>query len=329
MFQVQLPFEFLTDISPSILISMNSFFQDFENLSLASGLQCAFGSLKPMSEDFFHYQDWLEKGFHAQMQWMENNQELRLNPSQFFEDARSYVIVAIPYNNDFYKNFSAYKVSRYALLNDYHHVLKIILREILAELIIAYPDLKYDIFVDSKPIFESSLAVKAGLGFIGKNSCLIIPEKGSWYFLGGVLFNKEFSGESQIIENKCGTCTKCINACPVGAIVEPFVIDANKCLSYLTIEHKGDIKDILPAGKHKNIMGCDVCQAVCPHNAKSTNNFHSALYNETLAKLNDSDLEALDSPSAFKKLLKGTPFERLGFRKLKENMEYVKDKKQL
>lgn len=279
-----------------------------------------------MTEDFSHYQEWINKGFHAQMQWMEKNQSLRQNPNQFFEGARSYAIVAIPYNNNFYKNFSAYKVSRYALLNDYHLVLKSILREILAKTISQYPTLKWDIFVDTKPVFERSLALKAGLGFIGKNSCLIIPQKGSWYFLGGVLFDIEFSEESQVAKNECGACTKCIDACPAGAIVAPYVIDANKCLSYLTIEHKGDIKDILPAEKHKNIMGCDVCQAVCPLNAKSTNNFHPALYNETLAKLNDLDLEALDSPSTFKKLLKGTPFEHLGFGKLQENMEYAKSK---
>lgn len=279
-----------------------------------------------MTEVFSHYQEWINKGFHAQMQWMEKNQSLRQNPNQFFEGARSYAIVAIPYNNNFYKNFSAYKVSRYALLNDYHLVLKSILREILAKTISQYPTLKWDIFVDTKPVFERSLALKAGLGFIGKNSCLIIPQKGSWYFLGGVLFDIEFSEESQVAKNECGACTKCIDACPAGAIVAPYVIDANKCLSYLTIEHKGDIKDILPAEKHKNIMGCDVCQAVCPLNAKSTNNFHPALYNETLAKLNDLDLEALDSPSTFKKLLKGTPFEHLGFGKLQENMEYAKSK---
>lgn len=306
---------------------MNSFFRDFENLCSSSGLHCAFGSLKTMTEDFSNYQEWIKKGYHAQMQWMEKNQNLRQNPNQFFEGTRSYAIVAIPYNNDFYKNFSSYKVSRYALLNDYHHVLKSILREILAKTITQYPSLKWDIFVDTKPIFESSLAVKAGLGFIGKNSCLIIPEKGSWYFLGGVLFDLEFSGESQIAKNECGSCTKCMDACPAGAIVAPFVVDANKCLSYLTIEHKGNIKDILPAEKHKNIMGCDVCQAVCPHNAKSVNNFHPELYNETLAKLNDQDLEALDSTSAFKKIFKWTPFERLGFRKLKENMKYVKSGK--
>lgn len=305
---------------------MNSFFQDFENLCSNSGLYCAFGSLKTMTEDFSNYQEWIKKGFHAQMQWMEKNQSLRNNPNQFFEGARSYAIVAIPYNNDFYENFSAYKVSRYALLNDYHHVLKSILREILAKTISQYPTLKWDIFVDTKPIFERSLALKAGLGFIGKNSCLIIPQKGSWYFLGGVLFDKEFSGESQIAKNECGTCTKCMDACPAGAIVAPYVIDANKCLSYLTIEHKGNIKDILPSGKHKNIMGCDVCQAVCPHNVTSKNNFHPALFNETLVQLNDSALEAIDSPSTFKKLLKGTPFERLGFGKLQENMEYVKNK---
>lgn len=305
---------------------MNNFFQDFENLCSNSGLYCAFGSLKTMTEDFSHYQEWINKGFHAQMQWMEKNQSLRQNPNQFFEGARSYAIVAIPYNNNFYKNFSAYKVSRYALLNDYHLVLKSILREILAKTISQYPTLKWDIFVDTKPVFERSLALKAGLGFIGKNSCLIIPQKGSWYFLGGVLFDIEFSEESQVAKNECGACTKCIDACPAGAIVAPYVIDANKCLSYLTIEHKGDIKDILPAEKHKNIMGCDVCQAVCPLNAKSTNNFHPALYNETLAKLNDLDLEALDSPSTFKKLLKGTPFEHLGFGKLQENMEYAKSK---
>lgn len=300
---------------------MSSFFEAFEKQCLAHGLASASGNLSNMNDDIEKLESWLKNGHHAEMQWMSKNWELRKNPQLFFDGAKSYIIVAMPYNNVFFKNFSRFKISRYALLNDYHHALKNILKIILSKLSEDYPDLKYDFFVDSKPIFERSLAVKAGLGFIGKNSCLIIPQKGSWYFLGGILTNATFLTENQPIDEECGDCTKCIDACPMRAIEAPYVINANKCLSYLTIEHKGNINEVVPSGKHKNIMGCDICQAVCPHNSDATNRYHPALYNEKLAQLTDEDLEKLSSPSDFKKIFKGSPFERLGFRKLKENME--------
>ncbi len=302
---------------------MSSFFEEFEKQCLAQGLVCASGKLSNMNDDIEKLEIWLKNGHHAEMQWLSKNMELRKNPQLFFDGAESYIIVAMPYNNDFYKNFSRFKISRYALLNDYHYAIKNILNNILSELIHDYPDLKYDIFVDSKPIFERSLAVKAGLGFVGKNSCLIIPQKGSWYFLGGIIANATFLTENQPIDEGCGDCTKCIDACPMGAIEAPYVINANKCLSYLTIEHKGNINEVLPSGKHKNIMGCDVCQAVCPHNSDTTNSYYPELYSEKMAQLSDADLEILASPSDFKKIFKGSPFERLGFRKLKENMENV------
>jgi epoxyqueuosine reductase len=302
---------------------MSNFFQDFEKLSLSYGLISSSGQLQSMDDDFVRLENWINKGYHAEMSWMNKNLELRRKPQTLFDGAKSYVIVAMPYNNDFYKNFSKFRISRYALLNDYHYALKNVLKNILSELQPKYCDLKYDFFVDTKPIFERSLAVNAGLGFIGKNSCLIIPQKGSWFFLGGVFTNYSFSNSNKITESQCGSCTKCADSCPTGAIEAPYVINANKCLSYLSIEHKGNIKNILSNCQHKTIMGCDVCQAVCPHNVHPTNSYHPELYNEKLSHLRDEDLENLNTSSDFKKTFKETAFERLGLKKLKENIDFV------
>lgn len=303
---------------------MNDFFSDFRKFAITEGFEnCGFAKIKNLDIPFQHYNHWISQKFHADMAWMEEHQEFRLNPKNLFPWAKSYAIVLLNYQNDIWDKKNIYKVSKYAILNDYHFVVKKKLHTIINKLSSLYPSLQYDFFVDSKPLLERALAVETGIGWIGKNNCFIIPKKGSFFFIGGVALNIEYHSENTILKNRCGTCTKCMDACPTKAIIKPNVLDSRKCISYLTIENKGEIAEDLQKLMQGNIIGCDICQNVCPHNHKATNTQDVLLINPELCKLNDSTLEEIKN-SDFKKMLKQTPFNRMGYKKLQRNIAIAK-----
>lgn len=212
---------------------------------------------------------WLANDFHGEMKWMEREPEKRANPNLIFEDAKSIIVVALNYftPHEHEENSAKGKVSRYAWGDDYHDVVKEKLRELLSFIKISDELADGKICVDTVPVMDKVWAVRAGLGWIGKHSNLITKEFGSWVFIGEILLNLELEYDTETVDNHCGTCTACLDACPTKAIVAPFVVDSRACLSYSTIELRSpefspEIKENLNGW----LYGCDICQDVCPWN---------------------------------------------------------------
>jgi epoxyqueuosine reductase len=218
--------------------------------------------------------DWLQQHYHAEMGWMANHFEKRINPAGLMENTQSIVCVAMNYYvPDDYdpEDSSALKIAKYARGSDYHKVVKKVLKQLLKAIQEVAPHVSGRPLTDSAPIMEKPLSVQAGLGWIGKNGTLILPGKGSWYFLGELLLDipLETISSRQEVPNHCGSCTRCIEACPTDAIVNPAVIDANRCIAYWTIEYKGDqIPEPITENLNGWIFGCDICQDVCPWNVR-------------------------------------------------------------
>lgn len=216
-----------------------------------------------------HLQDWLDAGFQGEMKWMERDPEKRADPRAIFPDARSVVVLAMNYftPHEYSDDNDRGKISRYAWGDDYHGVMRVRLRELLEWVKIEVPGAEGKICVDTAPIMEKAWAVRAGLGWIGKHSNLITKDIGSWVFLSELLLNVELDYDNTIVEDHCGTCTACLDACPTTAIIEPYVVDSRKCISYATIELRDEsIPDNIASNLNGWLYGCDICQDVCPWN---------------------------------------------------------------
>lgn len=217
--------------------------------------------------------EWLARGYHGDMNWMSREIEKRINPREIFPQAKSVVVVTLNYYtpHQHQQTSSTGKVSRYAWGDDYHDVMKVKLAALLSWIREQEPQAEGKICVDIQPAMDKAWAVRAGLGWLGKHSNVITPEYGSWVFIGELLLNLELDHDTERIEDHCGTCTLCIDACPTGAITESYVVDANKCISYATIELRAPE---LPAQIADNLSGwlygCDICQDVCPWNRFET-----------------------------------------------------------
>jgi epoxyqueuosine reductase len=213
--------------------------------------------------------EWLGKNFHGEMLWMEREPEKRINPELIFPGARSMIVVALNYYtpHEHEQNDAKGKVSRYAWGDDYHDVVKEKLRELLTWIKSENPEADGKICVDTAPVMDKAWAVRAGLGWLGKHSNVITKEYGSWVFIGEILLNLELEYKMEEVENHCGTCTACLDVCPTQAIVQPFVVDSQRCLSYATIELRSS--EFAPETKENLdgwLYGCDACQDVCPWN---------------------------------------------------------------
>lgn len=203
------------------------------------------------------------------MAWLAREPEKRSDPRLIFPEAKSMVVVAMNYftPHEHEGEPGRGKISRYAWGDDYHDVLKERLRELLEWIRAERPEAEGKVCVDTAPVMEKAWAVRAGLGWIGRHSNLITKDHGSWVFIGEILLNLELDYDTEIVDDHCGTCTACLDACPTDAIVEPYVVDSRKCISYATIELRSEE---LPAEIASNLngwlYGCDICQDVCPWN---------------------------------------------------------------
>lgn len=224
---------------------------------------------EPLESERVHLLGWLEKNYQGEMQWIERELEKRTDPRMIFPEAKSMIVVALNYftPHEHSDDETKGKISRYAWGDDYHDILKEKLRELLSFIRTLDELADGKICVDTAPVMDKAWAVRAGLGWLGKHSNVITKEYGSWVFLGEILLNLELEYETEIEPDHCGNCTKCLDACPTGAITAPYLVDSNRCLSYATIELRSSE---LPSeiSEHLNgwFYGCDICQDVCPWN---------------------------------------------------------------
>lgn len=280
---------------------------------------CGITEVEP-SASHAHYLRWLAEGFHAGMKWIARADvvEKRADVHRILDGAQSVVCVAMHYRTDEDWNESAHgKVARYARGLDYHEFMTGRLRELLAWIQEQTP-CEGRVYVDTGPILERELAQRAGIGWVGKNTMILSRELGSYFLLGEILLSVPLPPERPHIEQFCGSCTRCLDACPTQAFEAPFVLNANKCISYHTIENRERVPLELRAPFGDWLFGCDVCQEVCPWNAKSTARSEE---NELWTRPEmPTLLEMLLSPQAeLSPKLKGSPLKRAKRRGLKRN----------
>lgn len=284
---------------------------------------CGISKAEFLADEAPRLENWLKKNHHGQMAYMENYFDKRLDPTLLVPGAKS--VISLLYNYYPEKNTQNpnYKISKYAFGNDYHDVIREKLNIFLSDLKTQIGDISGRIFVDSAPVLEKVWAKKAGLGWIGKNSNLITKSKGSFFFLAELIVDIELKADVGI-PDYCGTCTKCIDACPTQAIVEPYVVDGSKCISYLTIELKNEIPKSFASKMDNWVFGCDVCQDVCPWNRFSEPH-QEKLFNDDTSKLELSDEEWEElSQESFKILFKNSAVKRTKFQGLKRNIRFIK-----
>ncbi len=216
-----------------------------------------------------HFNDWLNRGFNGEMAWLEREPEKRTDPRLLFPGARSVIVALLNYYTDHQHEDDAGKgkISRYAWGDDYHLVVREKLQGLLDWIKSESPDVDGKICVDTAPMMDKAWAVRAGLGWLGKHTNLITTDVGSWVFIGEILVDLELEYDTQRVEDHCGTCKACIDACPTGAIVEPYVVDSRKCISYATIELRDETLPVdITTNQQGWLYGCDICQDVCPWN---------------------------------------------------------------
>lgn len=267
---------------------------------------------------------WLKRSYNGKMSYMENHFDKRLDPRLLVEDAKSIVSLLLNYHtDDFQQDKSAPKLSKYAFGEDYHFVIKDKLKVFLDDIQAEIGEVSGRVFVDSAPVMDKAWAKKSGLGWIGKNSNLIHPKQGSYFFIAELILDLELEPDGPI-KDYCGTCTRCIDACPTDAIVEPYVVDGSKCISYLTIELKDALLPTEFKGKMDNWMfGCDVCQDVCPWNRFAKKHQEPRFKpNEKLLSLSQSDWKELTN-EVFSEMFKLSAVKRTKFDGLQRNIQFL------
>lgn len=287
---------------------------------------CGISKAEHLTDDEKRTEKWLKNGLHAEMHYMERNKEKRYDPTKLVDNVKSVITVLYAYAPG--KRFSEinnYKISSYAYGADYHKVVKNKLHQLLKLIEEKTGKRKARIFVDSAPVLDRAWAQKSGLGFIGKNTMLINRKGGSFFFIGHIMIDLELEYNKNIAEkNYCGSCTLCIKACPTNAFT-PFVLDAGKCISYLTIENKGNIPMEFKDKFDNWIFGCDICQDVCPWN-RNVKPHNESLFNlsEDLMAMKINDWHEIEKEK-FEKLFSNSAVLRAGFKGLKRNIQFVEE----
>jgi len=276
-----------------------------------------------LEEEAPRLENWLKKGRHGEMKYMENHFDKRLNPQLLVDDSKT--VISLLYNyftNQVREDAGAPKISQYAYGEDYHHVIKHKLKSLVNYIEETVGEINARVFTDSAPVLDKAWAKKAGLGWIGKNANLINKNQGSYFFIAEIILDLELDYDAPI-NDYCGTCTKCIDACPTEAIIQPYVVDGSKCISYFTIE----LKDAIPIsvkGKMDNWMfGCDICQKVCPWNRFSLQHNEPAFNpHPDLLAMTKSDWQDL-SQDLFNELFRKSAVKRTKFEGLKRNIKFL------
>lgn len=289
---------------------------------------CGIAKAAQLPDDARRLEQWLARGYNGNMHYMERYFDLRTDPTKLVPGAQSVITLMINYYPAEKQDRDAPKISKYAYGKDYHEVIREKLNTFLARLKEKVGDINGRGFVDSAPVLERSWAAKSGLGWVGKNGNLLTREAGSFFFIATLIVDLKLRYDDPMSRDYCGTCTKCLDACPTDAIVSPTVIDGSKCISYLTIE----LKDELIAPEFKEQMagwmfGCDICQDVCPWNRFARPHQQPDL--EPLPEilhLSKGDWEAMEEDT-FRKLLRHSPIKRSKWTGIQRNIKFLKDEK--
>lgn len=284
-----------------------------------------FSKAEKLDQEVEDLANWVSKGYSAGMKYMERNLDKRKDVNEILPEAESVISLGINYFNDEqYSGSNKHgKISRYAWGKDYHMIIWDKLKILESKLIEIDPEFKSKSYVDTGPVMDKVWAVKAGLGWMGKHSNIISRNLGSWIFLADIITNYTFD-YNEPISDFCGTCTACIDACPTDAIVNDYIVDSNKCISYLTIENKGEISNEF-SGKFENwLFGCDICQDVCPWNKK----FSRQTKEKEFLEIKNKELlieEILEmNNEEFKEKFKESPISRAKLSGLQRNAKFIR-----
>lgn len=287
---------------------------------------CGISKADFLEEEAPRLEKWLKEERHGQMKYMENYFDKRLDPRLLVEGARSVVSLLLNYYPGETPVQEEVKISKYAYGYDYHLVIKEKCKTFIDILKKEIGDVNGRCFVDSAPVMDKAWAQKSGLGWIGKNSNLINKQNGSFFFIAELILDIELEYDGPI-KDHCGTCTRCIDACPTQAIIESYVVDGSKCISYFTIELKEQIPNEYKAKMDDWVFGCDVCQDVCPWNRFSVTH-KEPLFHNTSGFLQWNEKEWMEiSEDVFSKAFKNSAVKRTGFKGLKRNLEFIKSGK--
>lgn len=285
---------------------------------------CGIAKAVPLDEDARRLEKWLHQGMHGKMSYMENHFDLRVDPSKLVPGARSVITLLINYFPTARQSAEAPKIASYAWGKDYHHVIKKKLQQFLLELQSSIGEINGRGFVDSAPVLERTWAQRSGLGWVGKNGNLINKQNGSFFFIATLITDLALEYDDPFAKDYCGSCTRCIDACPTEAILPDKTIDAKKCISYYTIELKDQLLPSEAKGKMDNWMfGCDTCQSVCPWNRFSTPH-HETEFEPLADILNLSTREWMAmTEDTFKKTFKDSPLMRPGYKGIVRNLQFM------
>jgi len=286
-------------------------------------MSCGISKAAFLEEEAPRLEKWLNKQMHGEMSYMANHFDKRLDPTKLVEGSKSVVSLLLNYYPSEQQNPESYKISKYAYGRDYHFVIKDKLKELLAAIQTEIGEVSGRAFVDSAPVLDKAWAAKSGLGWMGKHSNLLTKEVGSFYFIAELILDLELAYDSPTTDH-CGTCTACIDACPTQAIVEPYVVDGSRCISYFTIELKNEIPADFKGQFDDWMFGCDVCQDVCPWNRFSKPH-QEPLFNPhpELLEMSKSDWEEITS-NVFGSIFSKSAVKRTKFSGLKRNIDFLK-----
>ena len=297
-----------------------------KNIAYELGFQfCGISNADFLEEEAPRLEKWLNKAMNGSMGYMENHFDIRLDPRLLVPGAKSVVSLIYNYYPSETQRIDSYKISKYAYGTDYHFVLKDKLKQFLHRIREEIGEVDGRVFVDSAPVMDKVWAKKSGLGWVGKHSNLIHPKKGSFFFIAELILDLELVSDGPI-KDYCGTCTRCIDACPTDAIVQPYVVDGSKCISYLTIELKDEIIPSEFTGKMNDwVFGCDICQDVCPWNRFSIPHSEPLFSPITsLLDLSKNDWKDL-TDEVFSALFKNSAVKRTKKSGLIRNIKFLND----
>ncbi|PST82960.1 tRNA epoxyqueuosine(34) reductase QueG [Pedobacter yulinensis] len=288
--------------------------------------QCGIARAAFLEEEAPRLENWLKQNAHGEMAYMENHFDKRLDPRLLVPGARSVISLALNYYTDQkQEDPEAPKISKYAFGTDYHTVIKEKLFALLDFIRQNIGDVDGRAFVDSAPVMDKAWAKRAGLGWQGKNSNLISQKKGSFFFLAELIIDLELDYDEAFQNDHCGSCTRCIDACPTDAIAQPYVVDGSRCISYLTIELKNEIPAAFKGKMDNWVFGCDICQDVCPWNRFSTVHQEQAFRPaDGLLNMSREQISEI-TEDVFRKVFKGSAVKRTKFSGLQRNIDFLRE----